>query len=347
MEDLGGESGKNEANLSAAFPSKKDVTDVKEEMGKNRQQGRNDEGELSASYPGKTDEGKPSASYPGKTDEGELSASYPSKKDKEELTASYPGVIFMNRSNNKWGKLKAPIPEEKESFYTSDFEEDFEEVNLQRNKNQNDKDVARQIDKTNAESLAATKNMVMLMEEGRDAGYRTQTNLYSQGEKLKGVEDNLDRMASDMDEAEGHLDEMEGRGCCGVGKKKKKKKKNNEKNKKNKKKFQYTGVGSGNDEDDRTDNFGYVTGDAKEKQMADNLALVDDILDEMDYMADDLNREIVGQNKRVERIQEKGKQNKEQLGRLNEKADRVAKGKKAPDQGGNMAGNIAASAVGM
>merc|ERR1712212_738415 len=152
MEDIGGESGKNEANLSAAFPSKKDVTDVKEEMGKNRQQGRNDEGEVSASYP-------------GKTDEGELSASYPSKKDKEELTASYPGVIFMNRSNNKWGKLKAPIPEEKESFYTSDFEEDFEEVNLQRNKNQNDKDVARQIDKTNAESLAATKNMVMLMEE--------------------------------------------------------------------------------------------------------------------------------------------------------------------------------------
>ena len=34
----------------------------------------------------------------------------------------------------------------------------------------------------------------------------------------------------------------------------------------------------------KNNNFEYVTGDAQERQMADNLDYVDDILDEMDYL---------------------------------------------------------------
>jgi hypothetical protein len=41
--------------------------------------------------------------------------------------------------------------------------------------------------------------------------------------------------------------------------------------------------------------------------MAENLDLVDDMLDEMDTLATDLNKEIKGQNETLDRINEKGK----------------------------------------
>ena len=51
-----------------------------------------------------------------------------------------------------------------------------------------------------------------------------------------------------------------------------------------------------------------------------------------------MNAEIKGQNKRIDRIQTKGKANKEQLNRVNQKAEQVAKGKKEPEKPGGMAG---------
>lgn len=243
-------------------------------------------------------------------------------------------VLLQQKNNNA---RKKPPPSA--ITYTETFDESM---------NADETDYGEKIDRQNAQTLGATKNMVMLMEEGREAGYRTQANLQNQGEKLRGVERDMDRMDSAFDEAEAHLDEMEGNaGCCGA---KKKQKKNRAGGKSANKKIKYKGVGNGDDIEEaknRDGNFKYVTGDARERQMADNLDMVDDILDEMDYMADDLNREITGQNKVIGRIQEKGTKNQEQLRRINEKADRVAKGGgKQQDNGGGNGGMVGA-AMGM
>merc|ERR1719414_794134 len=110
--------------------------------------------------------------------------------------------------------------------------------------------------------------------------------------------------------------------------------------------MKYKGVGSVDDEKGKkNNNFEYVTGDAQERQMADNLDYVDDILDEMDYLADDLGNEIKTQNTRLDRINVKAEKNKKQQDRLNEKATRVAEGKGAPKDSGG--GNMVTRAMGM
>jgi len=188
----------------------------------------------------------------------------------------------------------------------------------------------RKIQAMNDKSLAATKNMVVMMEEGRDAGYKTQANLDRQGERLRGIENDMDNMGCNLSQAEDDLDQMNGNGCLGCKKKRKKKWEKGDSKKKGKTK--YKRVGSCEEEAARarngSKNFHFVTGDHKEKQMAENLDYVDNILDEMDYLADDLNREIMDQGKRIDRIDQKGKKNKEQLERANAKADRIA-GKKS------------------
>lgn len=247
-----------------------------------------------------------------------------------EKTFDFPKQVNNNaRGKNK--KKEETIQSTAESYYSTISDDDVEQ-NIQRE---------------NAQALAATKNMVMLMEEGREAGYRTQGNLYSQGEKLKGVERDMDRVGEGLDEAEEDLDEMDGKsGCCGTGKKKKQKEKRSEANKKSKKlKYKKMGDGDEYQERDAEDNFHYVTGDAQERQMAANLGLVGDILDEMDLLADDMNVEIKGQNKAIDRIQTKGKENQKQLERVNNKAAKIANGKGAKEE--QPSGGIVGAAMGM
>lgn len=247
--------------------------------------------------------------------------------------------VSPQQKNNNARKISKKPPASAVT-YTETFDESM---------NNDETDYDEKIDRQNAQTLAATKNMVMLVEEGREAGYRTQANLQNQGEKLRGVERDMDRMDSAFDEAEAHLDEMEGNaGCCGA--KQKKKKQNRKGGKSKNKKIKYKAVGNGDDDEgakQRDGNFKYVTGDARERQMADNLDLVDDILDEMDYLADDLNAEITGQNKVIGRIQEKGTKNQEQLRRINEKADRVANGGGKQQNNGGGGGGMVGAAMGM
>jgi len=255
--------------------------------------------------------------------------------DSEYSTSPHQTNNNAKAKNQKWVP-QVPLPDPG-SYYSQNFEDSF---------NYNADEIEARIDQRNAETLAATKNMVALMDESREAGYRTQGNLHNQGERLKGVERDMDRMGSLFDEAEADLDEMEGKGgCCGVKKKKRRRK---EEGKKKSKKIKYKGVGEVDEVQakDEGGNFHYVTGDHRERQMAANLEMVDDILDEMDFLADDLNAEIKGQNKRIDRIQAKGKQNQEQLNRVNAKAERIANGTKAPESPRGT-GGLAAAAMGM
>lgn len=181
------------------------------------------------------------------------------------------------------------------------------------------------------ESLEATRRMLALCDESKEAGIRTLVGLDEQGEQLDKVEEDMEKINVDMREAEKNLTGMEG--CCGMcvcpwAKARKFKEdastwKSSEDGK----------VISGQPArvvDDRngvgpmsTSYIAKITKDAREDEMEDNMGQVSTMIGNLKNMAMDMGNEISNQNAQLDRIEEKAKSNDIRIQQANQRATKL------------------------
>jgi len=181
------------------------------------------------------------------------------------------------------------------------------------------------------ESLEATRRMLALCDESKEAGIRTLVGLDEQGEQLDKIEDDLDKINVDMREAEKNLTGMEK--CCGIcicpcGKARDFKEdagtwKSSEDGK----------VISGQPArvvDDRngagpmsTSYIAKITKDAREDEMEDNMGQVSTMIGNLRNMAIDMGSEISNQTSQLERINQKATSNESRISSANQRATKL------------------------
>lgn len=185
--------------------------------------------------------------------------------------------------------------------------------------------------KVTDESLEATRRMLALCDESKEAGIRTLVGLDEQGEQLDKIEEDMEKINVDMREAEKNLTGMEK--CCGIcicpcGKSKEFKEdagtwKSSEDGK----------VISGQPArvvDDRngtgpmsTQFIAKITKDAREDEMEDNMGQVSTMVGNLRNMALDMNNEISNQNNQLDSIKTKTVSNEDRIKQANERAGQL------------------------
>lgn len=179
------------------------------------------------------------------------------------------------------------------------------------------------------ESLEATRRMLAMCEESKEAGIRTLVGLDEQGEQLDKIEEDMEKINVDMREAEKNLTGMEK--CCGIcpcGKAKEFKEdagtwKSSEDGK----------VISGQPArvvDDRNGAgpmssayIAKITKDAREDEMEDNMGHVSTMVSNLRNMAIDMGSEIANQTSQLDRINQKGDSNKQRIDVANQRATKL------------------------
>lgn len=183
------------------------------------------------------------------------------------------------------------------------------------------------------DSLEATRRMLALCDESKEAGIRTLVGLDEQGEQLDKIEEDMDKINVDMREAEKNLTGMEkfcGICVCPFGKAREFKEdagtwKSSEDGK----------VISGQPArvvDDRngigpmsTTFIAKITKDAREDEMEDNMGQVSNMITNLRNMAVDMGSEINNQNNQLSRINDKGVSNEIRIKQANERASVLLK----------------------
>ncbi|MEQ2240114.1 Synaptosomal-associated protein 25 [Ilyodon furcidens] len=185
-------------------------------------------------------------------------------------------------------------------------------------------------------SLEITRRMVPLMEKSKDVGIKTVVMLDEQREQIDRIERDLDRINSDMKEAEKNLTDL-GK-CCGLCSCEKLKA------------FEESGAfkavwGAASQQNGAVSNQpptsrvvdqreqmmmsgGYirrVTDDAREDEMEENLTHVGNILGNLKSIALDISNELESQNDPLNRIGEKAKSNVGRIDAANKKANNLMK----------------------
>uniref|UniRef100_A0A6G1SG83 Synaptosomal-associated protein n=1 Tax=Aceria tosichella TaxID=561515 RepID=A0A6G1SG83_9ACAR len=179
------------------------------------------------------------------------------------------------------------------------------------------------------DSLEATRRMLALCDESKEAGIRTLVGLDEQGEQLDKIDEDMDKINVDMREAEKNLTGMEG--CCGIcpcGKAKEFKEdagtwKSSEDGK----------VISGQPArvvDDRNGAgpmssayIAKITKDAREDEMEDNMGQVSTMIGNLRNMAIDMGSEISNQNSQLDRINQKTASNETRIATANQRATKL------------------------
>lgn len=179
------------------------------------------------------------------------------------------------------------------------------------------------------ESLEATRRMLAMCDESKEAGIRTLVGLDEQGEQLDKIEEDMDKINVDMREAEKNLTGMEK--CCGIcpcGKAKEFKEdagtwKSSEDGK----------VISGQPArvvDDRNGAgpmssayIAKITKDAREDEMEDNMVQVSTMIGNLRNMAIDMGSEISNQNSQLDRINQKATSNESRISVANQRATKL------------------------
>ncbi|CAF1201611.1 unnamed protein product [Adineta steineri] len=170
------------------------------------------------------------------------------------------------------------------------------------------------IDQGVHESLEATRRMLGLCEESKEAGIRTLVMLDEQGEQLDAIDAGMDRINAEMRDAEKNLEGLEK--CCGLCVLPWKRSKNVEKSAAFMKTFKGNEDGKVNSSGPRQvvaqgamgPGSGYIqriTNDAREDEMEENLQQVSTMIGNLRNMACDMGNEIGNQNNQIDRI--KGK----------------------------------------
>lgn len=174
--------------------------------------------------------------------------------------------------------------------------------------------IQMQMNKTTNESLEATRRMLGLCEESKEAGIRTLVMLDEQGEQLDAIDAGMDRINAEMRDAEKNLEGLEK--CCGLCVLPWNRSKNIEKSAAYSKTFKGNEDGKVNSSGPRQivaqngmgPGSGYIqriTNDAREDEMEENLQQVSTMIGNLRNMACDMGNEISNQNAQIERI--KGK----------------------------------------
>ncbi|VDM46508.1 unnamed protein product [Toxocara canis] len=178
------------------------------------------------------------------------------------------------------------------------------------------KDLNVYIDSATNDSLEATRRMMQLCEESKEAGIKTLVMLDDQGEQLERVEGGLDTINQDMREAEEHLKGMEK--CCGLCVLPCNKTDDFEKNSEYAKAWKKDDDGGVISDQPRITvgesgmgpQGGYITritNDAREDEMDENIQQVSTMVGNLRNMAIDMSTEVSNQNRQLDRIQEKVK----------------------------------------
>ncbi|CAF1586693.1 unnamed protein product, partial [Adineta ricciae] len=170
------------------------------------------------------------------------------------------------------------------------------------------------IDQGVHESLEATRRMLGLCEESKEAGIRTLVMLDEQGEQLDAIDSGMDRINAEMRDAEKNLEGLEK--CCGLCVLPWKRTKNVEKSAAYSKTFKGNDDGKVNSSGPRQivaqngmgPGSGYIqriTNDAREDEMEENLQQVSTMIGNLRNMACDMGNEIANQNNQIDRIKAK------------------------------------------
>ncbi|CAF0822747.1 unnamed protein product [Didymodactylos carnosus] len=185
--------------------------------------------------------------------------------------------------------------------------------------------VQSQINEVSNESLESTRRMLGIVDETKEVGIRTLVMLNEQGEKLDNIEQNLDKINLNMNEAEKQLTYLQK--CCGLCILLQNTRRStpitlND----NKDKVIRAEPKLRMYEDTMHDNGmpmnGYIskiTNDAKEEEMEENLQLVHSYLGGLKNMALDMGNVIEVQNKQVDNINLKSEKQTTRIG----EADKV------------------------
>uniref|UniRef100_F1LCB5 Synaptosomal-associated protein n=1 Tax=Ascaris suum TaxID=6253 RepID=F1LCB5_ASCSU len=200
-----------------------------------------------------------------------------------------------------------------------DIPESLEEINLKMNA-------------TTDESLEATRRMMQLCEESKEAGIKTLVMLDDQGEQLERVEGGLDTINQDMREAEEHLKGMEK--CCGLCVLPCNKTDDFEKNSEYAKAWKKDDDGGVISDQPRITvgesgmgpQGGYITritNDAREDEMDENIQQVSTMVGNLRNMAIDMSTEVSNQNRQLDRIQEKTQSNEVRVESANKRANKL------------------------
>ncbi|EFO19871.2 Uncharacterized protein BM_BM6333 [Brugia malayi] len=200
-----------------------------------------------------------------------------------------------------------------------DIPESLEEINLKMNA-------------TTDESLEATRRMLQLCEESKEAGIKTLVMLDDQGEQLERVEGGLDTINQDMREAEEHLKGMEK--CCGLCTLPCFKTEDFEKNSEYAKAWKKDDDGGVISDQPRITvgdsgmgpQGGYITritNDAREDEMDENVQQVSTMVGNLRNMAIDMSTEVSNQNRQLDRIHEKTQSNEVRVESANKRANKL------------------------
>jgi synaptosomal-associated protein 25 len=190
------------------------------------------------------------------------------------------------------------------------------------------------IDQGVHESLEATRRMLGLCEESKEAGIRTLVMLDEQGEQLDAIDTGMDRINAEMRDAEKNLEGLEK--CCGLCVLPWKRTKNVEKSAAYSKTFKGNDDGKVNASGPRQivsqngmgPGSGYIqriTNDAREDEMEENLQQVSTMIGNLRNMACDMGSEIGNQNNQIERIQGKTDISQMRLDGANKRAKTLLK----------------------
>jgi len=188
-------------------------------------------------------------------------------------------------------------------------------------------------DQVTDESLESTRRMRQLCEESQDIGAKTVQMLDVQGEQLDRVEEGMDQINADMREAEKNLSGMEK--CCGLCVLPCSKASKFEEDASTWKASEDGKIINNQPTrvvDDRNGKVqhgtGYVariTNDAREDEMEENLGDVSTMIGNLKNMAIDMGSEIEGQNRQIDRINNKAQSNETRIDDANKRAQKILK----------------------
>ncbi|KAF7488526.1 Synaptosomal-associated protein 25 [Sarcoptes scabiei] len=193
--------------------------------------------------------------------------------------------------------------------------------------------IQMQANQVTDESLESTRRMLQMCEESKEAGIRTLVALDEQGEQLDHIEEDMDKINTDMREAEKNLTGMEK--CCGICICPCNKSKEFKEDASTWKASEDGKIVSGQPTrvvDERngagpmaTSYIARITKDAHEDEMEDNMGQVSTMIGNLRNMAIDMGSEISSQNAQLDRINQKAESNKMRIQGANERAQKLLK----------------------
>ncbi|XP_078314336.1 synaptosomal-associated protein 25-like [Crassostrea virginica] len=171
------------------------------------------------------------------------------------------------------------------------------------------------------ESLESTRRMTELLDGAKEAGIRSLVLIDEQGEQLDRIEEGMNQISVDMEDAEKNLEGLEK--CCGLCVLPWKRSRKFRRGGKFEKTWRMSEDGRmasdgrriaiGRNAESNGPMISRITNDAREDEMEENLVCVSGILGNLRNMALDMGSEIEYQNRQIDRINYKTRSNESRI----------------------------------